>query len=681
MKKILYLVYVVIMAYVIVMNFMDYSCSFTNEMELSKIEITINKPETKSNEEFISDLINLSKELDMDIMYLITDASGKKIRKEYFVTTNTSDFLCIDGLDTKGILDGCDGITNTSIDGNYFRMKYSTLFYEVDIFDICEAEKYNLESCNFYINADSENRFIRSLTDEGYGVFRANGTVVQSGYLSLRTLVLPIMILLTSMLFYFINKRKEYVIKLLEGYSKFLIVTETSCKTCAVMLPIGIIVICLSAFVTMMIYNIDPIDYIAFSIKGLAPFFSFTIISAFIVNAVTVVSLKAYHMKGKNDNYDLYAASYILKMVYSLLVILSFSNVLLEIRSINDINRTNIRISNELKDYVALPVNSVSTSISNANQLEYNSRLDEFYDRTVDDYNGILINTRNYRVGSLETGDSLAEAYGQTRITVNENYLSLNIIYDTDGEPITEKNIVSHMFNLLLPESQKENEQDIIDSYAASYEIDKSEINCIFYKQDEEICTFNPYSGRKNGGVIFNPIIEIYDRDYLKDQMLNYVSGQYYLLKVDAQDPYAELLPLLKECGLDGIILYTVNISNVFDNSVASIRERLDNDLLNAILYAISIILLIIYNCTVYFQIYGKKICYKKLSGFSFMEIHMIPLISLVIQYMVFVLLSSMVSINREIILCVLIFEICTFAHKIFSFQKSYIMNVIKGET
>ena len=669
------------MAYVIVMNFMDYSCSFTNEMELSKIEITINKPETKSNEEFISDLINLSKELDMDIMYLITDASGKKIRKEYFVTTNTSDFLCIDGLDTKGILDGCDGITNTSIEGNYFRMKYSTLFYEVDIFDICEAEKYNLESCNFYINADSENRFIRSLTDEGYGVFRANGTVVQSGYLSLRTLVLPIMILLTSMLFYFINKRKEYVIKLLEGYSKFLIVTETSCKTCAVMLPIGIIVICLSAFVTMMIYNIDPIDYIAFSIKGLAPFFSFTIISAFIVNAVTVVSLKAYHMKGKNDNYDLYAVSYILKMVYSLLVILSFSNVLLEIRSINDINRTNIRISNELKDYVALPVNSVSTSISNANQLEYNSRLDEFYDRTADDYNGILINTRNYRVGSLETGDSLAEAYGQTRITVNENYLSLNIIHDTDGEPITEKNIVSHMFNLLLPESQKENEQDIIDSYAASYEIDKSEINCIFYKQDEEICTFNPYSGRKNGGVIFNPIIEIYDRDYLKDQMLNYVSGQYYLLKVDAQDSYAELLPLLKECGLDGIILYTVNISNVFDNSVASIRERLDNDLLNAILYAISIILLIIYNCTVYFQIYGKKICYKKLSGFSFMEIHMIPLISLVIQYMVFVLLSSMVSINREIILCVLIFEICTFAHKIFSFQKSYIRNVIKGET
>ena len=45
------------------------------------------------------------------------------------------------------------------------------------------------------------------------------------------------------------------------------------------------------------------------------------------------------------------------------------------------------------------------------------------------------------------------------------------------------------------------------------------------------------------------------------------------------------------------------------------------------------------------------------------------------------VLLSSMVSINREIILCVLIFEICTFAHKILSFQKSYIRNVIKGET
>lgn len=81
MKKILYLVYAAIMAYVIVMNFMDYSCSVTNEMELSKMEITICKPETKSNEEFISDLINLTKELDTDIMYLITDASGKKIKK------------------------------------------------------------------------------------------------------------------------------------------------------------------------------------------------------------------------------------------------------------------------------------------------------------------------------------------------------------------------------------------------------------------------------------------------------------------------------------------------------------------------------------------------------------------------------------------------------------------------
>lgn len=679
MKKILYSIYAVVLAYVIVMNFMDYSCAVTNEMELSKIEVTINKPEVKSNREFISDLIDITKGLDMDIMYLITDASGKRIRKEYFVTAHTSDFLSLDGLDIKGILDRYDGITNTSVEGNYFRMKYPTLFYEVDIFDISKAEKYNLESCNFYINADSENRFTNSLADRDYEVFRANGTAVKSSYLSLRTLILPVMILLTSMLFYFISKRKEDVVKLLEGYSKFLIVMETSCKCCAVMLPMGIIFVCLSAFITMLVYNSNPVGYIVFSIRGLTPFISFTVISAFVVNAVTVVSLKTYHMKGKNDNYDLYAVSYILKMVYSFLVILSFSNVLLEIRNISDINRANIRISNELKDYVALPVNSVSTSISSANQLEFNSRLDEFYDKTVDEYNGILINTRNYRTGSLENGDSLAEVHGQTRITVNENYLSLNIVHDTNGEPITEKIIISHMFNLLVPENQRENEQDIIDSYAATYEIDKNEINCIFYKQDEEIYTFNPYAGRQNGGVIFNPIIEIYDRDYLKNQMLNYVSGQYYLLRIDSQDPYAELLPILKECRLDGIILYTANISNVFDNSVANIRERLNNDILNAFLYVVSIILLILYNCTVYFQIYGKKISYKKLSGFSFIEIHMIPLILLAAQYMAFALLSSAVSISKGVVLCVLIFEVCIFAYNTFRSQKKYILNVIKG--
>jgi hypothetical protein len=680
MKKILYFIYAVVLAYVIFLNFIDYSCAASKELELNKVEVTINKPDEKSNKEFIFDLDDVTEKLDMDIMYLITDVSGEKIRKDYFITAHTPDFLKFDNIDVKEIFNRYEGITNTNAGEDYFRIKYSTLIYNIYIFDITKAEKYNLESCNFYINADFENRFISSLIDEGYEVFKTNGTAVKSAYLTLRTMILPIMILLTSMIFYSLNKRKEGVIKLLGGYSKILVAIENSYKCHIAMLTMCIIFVCLSTIGTMYVYNTNPVEYICFSIKALTPFILFVIISVFVINTATVVTLQTYHMKGKNENYDLYIVSYILKIAFSFLTIIVISNILLEIRNINDIHRSNVRISNELKSYITLPVNSSSTSINDVNQLEFNSRLDMFYDKTVDMYNGVLINTRNYRIGNLDTDDSLAEAYGQARITVNENYLILNIIHDVNGETITERNINPHMFNLLLPENQRGNEQNIIDSYAYSYDIDKKEINSIFYKQNEEINTFNPYSGRENGGIIYNPIIEIYDTEYLKNQMLNYVSGQYYLLKIDSHDPYTELLPILKEYKLDGIILYTTNISNVFDNSIANIKERLNHDVINALLYIISITLLIIYNCTIYFQIYGKKIVYKRLSGFGFIEVHIVPFVLLFIQYMVFALMNGAFTISSKgVVLCIFIFEVCVFAYNTYKSQKKYILKLIKG--
>lgn len=679
MKKILYFIYAVVLVYIIFMIFMDYSSEVTNEMNINKIEITINKPERKNNKEFLSDLNNITEELNTDIMYSITDVSGKKTKKIYFITTHTSNFIHLYNLNIRNTLDKYDGITNTIAKENYFNMKYSTLFYEIFIYNINEAERYNLESCNYYINANLKEKFIKALTDEGYEVFTANSTVVKNSYLNFRTLILPLMILLMSILFYSINKRKEDIIKLLEGYSKVLVIIEDSFKCYIIMLFISSIFVCLSAFITTYFFNANLMEFIIFLLKRISLLFLFLIISVFIIHTLTIVSLKTYHMKGKNDNYDFYFVTFILKIVFSFLIIISFSYVLLEIRNINYLNKTNKIISNELKYYVTLPINSGTTSINDTNQLDFNSRLDEFYDKTVDKYNGILINTRNYRVGNLENDDSLAKEYGQTSITVNENYLNLNVINDINGEPISEDNINFDMFNLLIPNELRVNERDIIDKYSYSYDIDRSDINCIYYKQNEEIRTFNPYSGRENEGLVMNPIIEIYDRKYLKNQMLNYVSGQYYLLNINSQDPYSEILPVLKECGLDGIILYTTNISNVYDNSISNIKERLNNDLLNALLYTVSIILLILYNCNIYFQIYGKKIVYKRLCGFSFIEIHMIPLILLAIQYMILILLSTTISIEKSVILCALIFEIYTFVNYTYKLQKKYILDVIKG--
>ncbi len=163
-----------------------------------------------------------------------------------------------------------------------------------------------------------------------------------------------------------------------------------------------------------------------------------------------------------------------------------------------------------------------------------------------------------------------------------------------------------------------------------TYSISRADINVIVYMDNLKIQSFNPYSGRGNNGIIEQPIVELYNGKVHKNQMLNYVSGQYYMLKIVSDTPYEEISPLLMECGLDGIILQTTNISNVFNNSISNITRQLVNDLILLVIYLISICILIIYNCRIYFSLYKKNIAYKRLGGFGLWDIYKV---SIMIQF------------------------------------------------
>lgn len=676
MKKILYFMYGIVLTYILLLNFMDYSSDILNNLEDNKVEIVINKPKEKDNAEFISDLNDITQKMNMDIMYLITDVSNSTIKKNYYISTNTNNFIGINN--AREILESYRGISNIN-EKSFFYINYSTLFYHIYIYNLKDAEKYNLDSCNYYIPLRKENEFIEVMSKAGYDIAKTNGTTIKNRYVTIRTIILPVLILFTTMIFYSLSKRKESMIKLLGGYSKRIIIKEYTFETFRIMIAMFLAFITTSTIIVSIMYHVNMLDYVTYCFKTLYSIILALFVGYFLVNFAVLKTTKAYHIKGKNESYDLFVVAYFLKIVFTILAIITVSNILVEIHNINAINRTNVFISKQMQHYITLPVNSASTSINESNQLIFNAHLDDFYNETVEKYHGILINTRNYRIGNLSEDDSLANTYGQNRITINENYLKLNIIHDSNGTPITGNAINPNKFNLLIPENEIENVQDIIESYSYSYDIALKDISYILYKENEPIHTFNPYSGRNNNGVIYNPIIEIYNNIYLKNQMLNYVSGQYYLLKIDNDEPYTELLPLLRKNQLDGVILYTTYISNVFDNSIKNIRERLKYDIINALLYAVSIILLITYNCIIYFQIFGDKIVYKRLCGISFVEIHKIPIILLIIQYMLFVVVNIPFYIDKGVVFVMFLLELLVFLHRTHESQKKYILKTIKG--
>ena len=677
MKKIFYFVYIICTIYICFLMFFDYSNYTIQKIESNKSKIVIDKPSQLSNEEFVSTLKGYAEDLNTDIMYSITKSSGNKISWSFYTTTNTRSFLNLGILNIENILMQY-GAISTASQKNIYPLKGSNLFYDISIYSFDKISEYNLESCSYYIDKNKEKVFTELLSKNNFRTELLSDSLIANNFFSIRMLILPIIIISMTAIFWAISKRKDIICKKMVGYSRWNIILDDFKNQIIYFIGYGITIFTVNVTIVDFFYRNTFYDYIEFISFKAFSWIAYIIIIIELCNIVNVFCQDVLYLKGKKDSYDLYIITYLVKVILSFMVVMKLSIIVLEVFNIFSINRTNKEISKEIENYVILPVSSSAVSINQDNQLEFNRRLDLFYEDTVVKYNGILINTRNFRNVELSNSDSMAQKYGQNNITVNENYLKLNNIHDINGNVIDESFLLENKMNLLLPEGV--DEKEIKKDYAKSLDIKIDDIQCIYYKEGEIIRTFNPSSGRGTNGIIENPIIEIYNPKYLKGQMLNYVSGQYYFLNIDNPNPYKEIKPLLKKRGIDSIILQTIYISNVFNNSISRLQLQLINDVITIAIYSVSLLLLIVYNSKVYFSLYEKQIAIKKLNGMGVVEIFRIPIFLIIIQYCIFMIISNKMSIGIENIVTVLILEVIIFLVTVTVKQSSHILDIVRGE-
>ena len=79
-----------------------------------------------------------------------------------------------------------------------------------------------------------------------------------------------------------------------------------------------------------------------------------------------------------------------------------------------------------------------------------NEEYEQFYIKTVDRYNAILIDSSSYHY-DLISGTTEAEEYGVDYIMVNRNYLEFNPVYSSDGIIIGNEQLSDSTFNVLIP--------------------------------------------------------------------------------------------------------------------------------------------------------------------------------------------------------------------------------------
>jgi hypothetical protein len=683
MKKIVYFIFITSMAFFSVLNFFDYSNEISEKIESNKVTIEIEKPKDLTNDKFVDELISLFHNMNTDIIYKTIDNTKIKSNHQYYITNNTDDSLNLN-IKNKNEIPNEYGMLSTINDNSAKDSSIigSSFFYNVSIYNFKEVQKFNLNSCQYYVDKNMKDTITENLISHGYLVNVINGTDLTKKYVSFSSMFLPAFLLFISILFYTISRRKEILCKQLLGYSRTNIICDDCINTIQKLILLTFIIQTLNFGLVELIYNNSFCNYLCFTYNKLIGILLYTIIILVISNIVNLGKKRIGYLKGKNKNFDIYLITLVTKIIFVMLLTAEIASISTQLISIYSINKINMNISKKIENFVALPVNTSTTYVGESNQMGYNKKLNEFYNETVNKFNGVLIDTRNYR--TLNTENNPAKTVKQNDITINENYLKLNPIHDINNNIINENSITKEKFNILIPQSSDENQ--IENLYSKRYKLNADDINIIKYLNGENINSFNPYSGQESNGLINDPVILIYNERFLSNKMLNYISGQYYFLETSTSTPYNEIKPFLDKYGLDSIILESPYISNVFSASVSRIKTQLTNDVITFIIYIIGTIIMIIYNSKIYFAIYSEEIAYKRINGYKFMETYKIPLIIQGIQIILLLLLRTFLNyrnflnINLLIILLVALTELVIFTIYLKRYELKSILAILKGE-
>jgi hypothetical protein len=323
---------------------------------------------------------------------------------------------------------------------------------------------------------------------------------------------------------------------------------------------------------------------------------------------------KIAYIKGKIPKKGMYIISMIATTVFMTFIVFFMTIGIRDVRTCYDIYKTTDIMAEKSRGYVSIPIyeNSAGSSGLEDNYLE-------FYKRTVDKYDGVLVYALNYEVDPI-SGTSKYEEYDQDYIIVNRNYLKINPIYDTEGKEVSLADTEGgKVVNVLLPSSKADEEEKYVQQVETGYD---AKANIIFYDDSiTDVYSYNAAVGNEAYGKIDSPVIIVVNTENLSgDFVLSYCSLECYILKTSTDSPYNELKPILQETGILKVTPQTPYVASNYGTELAANIDNLKTYGTQSVLLSIGLILLVLYTAILYCENYRKKIVCKIIEGFSVIQ-------------------------------------------------------------
>jgi hypothetical protein len=570
-------------------------------------------------------------------MYRYADLSEKKPSYNYYKTNHTTDFVNISSSHKGIILDRSECISTTTNEGyTSYRLNFPSIYQDITFYNWYEASTYDLSSCEYLVSNDNYEEVTSAITNLGYPVTTFQGVVIFDQLPISMFASIPALMLVASMCFYNLSGGKKNVLKKMEGYTtRSIIIDELKYNASAFLisfLTIETITIAAAAF----LFKWALFQYIIFSLNYIL-ICLLVLFAGFIVASILIYTQNSTeHIKGKMPKRGIYLISIFSKIIF-LVFIMFFMTIALN----NLLTSYNMYMSaNFFKEKVSSYV-TIEPGI-NAFSGDFDDNFLSFYNETIDNNNGILIDADNYSI-SIISGKTSYEEHGQDSIIVNDNYLSFNPIYDTNGKTITPDSFSEDKFNILIPDT-KIDEMDKYRKYAqTSYSLDT---NFITYDADKtDIYSYNATAAIGEYGRIDEPVILIADGTWLGDYYGGYVSswcsmGSYFI-KTYTDDPYSELLPLLEKTGVASVVHRTPYVSSASEENLNMLLRMLRLYGSQSIILLIGLASIVVFSTKLYCENYRDRIAYSLIEGYSlpsYIKSHFILIITNYIIILIIVL-------------------------------------------
>lgn len=679
MKKLLILCFTIFFSILSALSCFNFAFEALDQIEEDKVTVVIDKPINVTNEDFLAQIDTVLEAENVDIMFRHIDIQGAKSHYQYYKTNHTTDFLNIATNASTIQLNEGECISTTIPNGyTVYRLNTSSLMQNISFYPWADAAQYDLSTGTYYVKMGELNAVTEAVRQLGFNV-SVNATNYISGQFSVLLFgFVPAFMLIASMAFYVLSSGKKNVLKKMDGYTASNILIDNTKEVFPAFSIAFLAIEGITLIIAAILYQTALLQFFLFSLPAIILLLVVLLLGLILSLFIICRQKSAEYIKGRVPRRGIYITTIFAKGVFVAFIIFFLSiairNVVIAFNTI----QTSHFLAEKVAGYVTVPINT-----NNASASDLADNYKSFYTATVDRYDGILIDASNYEY-SLIDGNTPAQEFGQTYITVNRNYLSFNPVYDMGGKQIGADQLSNSNFNVLIPAS-KENEKEKWDEFVRNaYSM---EVNFITYDgSSSKIYSYNADTGTGNFGALDEPVILVVEEEQLEGIfVLSYCSQGAYFIKVPGENPYVELLPVLQETGIASVTLETPSVSATFSEAIQHQQQMLILYGTQSFVLLIGLVCLILFSAKLYCENYKSKIACCLIEGYSVLSCMKKHLVATVIYYLGviialhFISTSMQVSLNYVLLMIVFIGEIVVTMSVSRQFTQTNLYQIVKG--